>query len=564
VTLPAALEETVRAWIADDPDPAAGAELAALLAAGDPAEAELADRFAGRLRFGTAGLRGAVAAGPRRMNRAVVRTATAALSGWLSAHVPGAAEAGVVVGRDARHGSAAFAEETALVLAGAGFRVHLLEGLSPTPMLAFAVRHLGAAAGVMITASHNPKPDNGYKLYLGDGAQIVPPVDAEIEELMGSVGPLSSVPVGDLGGPLVVRHGSEVVDAFLDALAAESPAPAGGSDLRVVYTPLHGVALPLFEGALARAGFSPAIVVQAQAEPDPEFPTLAFPNPEEPGTLDLALAEARRVSADVLVANDPDGDRLAVGVPDPSAAGGWRLLSGDQLGSLLGDYVLARSARGAARGSRVVATTIVSSTMLSRIAAAAGARYVETLTGFKWIARAADGMPESRLVFGYEEALGYSVGGVVRDKDGIGTALAFLGLAATAARTGRSVLELLDDLELRHGVHLTGQLSIRSIEPAATMRRLRAEPPAAFGGRPVLETRDLLAAGAAGGLPPADVLVYRLEGARVVVRPSGTEPKLKAYVEVVRAPDHDLAAARKAAGAELEALRGALSDLLGG
>ncbi len=559
------LAERVARWTADDPDPTTAAELRWLVAGGE--WAELGDRFDDRLRFGTAGLRGAVGGGPNRMNRAVVRMATAALASWLDLNCPDARQAGVVVGRDARHGSAEFYEETAAVLAGAGFRVHLLEPERPTPILAFSVPHLGAAAGVMITASHNPPADNGYKLYLGDGAQIVTPVDAEIEAMMDRVGCLAAVPSGDLTGPLVVRHGPEIEQAYLEALLGGSVGSgaggAGGIDrqLKVVYTAMHGVARRTFEAAVVRAGYPPPIVVLPQADPDPDFPTVAFPNPEEPGALDLALAEARRVGADVVVANDPDGDRLAIAVPDPSAAGGWRALRGDEVGSLLGAYELARTAGEPDAGSHLVATTIVSSTMLAKIAAAAGALYVETLTGFKWIVRAGERRPGSRFVFGYEEALGYSVGTVVRDKDGIGAALAFLGMLAEARAGGRTALDLLDDLERRHGVHLTSQLSVRTAAPGRTMDSLRSRPPVGIAGREVIAAEDLLTAG--GPLPASDVLIYRMEGARVVVRPSGTEPKLKVYFEVVvSAGGGDLAAARLRAAGELAQLQSAMSELV--
>jgi phosphomannomutase len=563
------LEGRARAWIADDPDPLTRAELERLL--GDPsagAKAELEDRFAARLRFGTAGLRGAVAAGPNRMNRAVVRMVTAALAAWLDGHVRASRRAGVVVGCDARHGSAQFDEEVALVLTGAGFRVHLLERQRPTPMLAFAVPHLRVAAGVMITASHNPPADNGYKLYLGDGAQIVPPVDEEIEALMDGIGPLLAVPTGDLAGPLVTHHGREVQDEFVGALVRQSPAPAGAGALKIVYTPLHGVALSTMELALQRAGFPPPAVVPAQAEPDPDFPTVAFPNPEEPGAMDLALREAERVGADVVIANDPDGDRLAVAIPDLASAGGWRRLSGDEVGVLLGADVLDRTAGESEADRRLVATSIVSSSMLPAIAAASGVLHEETLTGFKWIVRATDAHPGSRLVFGYEEALGYCVGDVVRDKDGIGAALAFLRLAAEVKAAGGSIAARLDVLARRYGVYLTAQLSLRLASPEAAMERLRADRPGELGGLPVEEALDL-AVGTAWqpgrpALPPADVLVYRLSGgARVIVRPSGTEPNLKAYFEVVRAvslgaDDRELADERRAASAELERLRAAV------
>jgi phosphomannomutase len=615
--LPGELRARVQAWIGDDPDPDDQDELRKLLAdGGEAAAAELAGRFGGRLEFGTAGLRGAVAAGPARMNRAVVRGATAALAGWLATWVPGAAQAGVVIGADARHRSAEFADEAAQVLAGAGFRVHLLPRPGPTPLLAFSVRRLSAAAGVMITASHNPAADNGYKLYLADGAQIIPPADAEIEAAIRALGPLAAVPVAPLDSPLITRHGAEPAGAYLDAVTAlpgTSPpgapvpgaevsgaeVPAGtvaGVPLRVVYTAMHGVAGPLMLAAIGRAGFPAPHVVAAQADPDPDFRTVAFPNPEEPGALDLALAEARRLGADLVLASDPDGDRLAVAVPDPAAGGGWRRLTGDQLGALLGGYLLGQTGGRPGAAERLVATTVVSSTLLSKIAAAAGARYAETLTGFKWIVRAGEGgrpsesvgaggrVPGSRFLFGYEEALGYAVGEAVRDKDGIGAALAVLGLATRERQAGRSLLDAYDGLETTHGVHLTAQLTLRTAAPGQIMAALRATPPDHFGGEAVLRAEDLArpgrehraedlaragrehpagdAVGGAGGLPPADVLVYRLAGARVVVRPSGTEPKLKVYFEVVEPAGAGLARARADAAARLDALRAAASQLV--
>jgi phosphomannomutase len=612
------LRSQVEAWIREDPDPGDQAELRALLAAGaqegEPgrtAVAGLTDRFAGRLQFGTAGLRGQVGAGPNRMNRAVVRAATAALAGWLRDHGPsgssaeGATSATVVIGCDARHRSAVFADEAAAVLTGAGIGVHLLPRPNPTPLLAFAIRHLSAAAGIMITASHNPAADNGYKLYTGDGAQIVPPVDAQIEAGIAGLGPLSQIPAGSLDGPLVTRYGDEVALAYLDAIITASPAPSAAPPspaspspappsaapspppqpgtpapadqppravsvpLRVVYTALHGVAASLALRAIDQAGFPPPLVVAAQEKPDPDFPTVAFPNPEEPGTLDLALAQAEHDRADLVLANDPDGDRLAVAVPDPAAPGSWRVLSGDQVGALIGSYLLDKTAAGPEAGRRLVVTTVVSSTLLGKIAAAAGARYAETLTGFKWIVRAGQGMPGRRFLFGYEEALGYAVGDVVRDKDGISAALALLSLAATAGAEGQSLLDRWDALEAEHGVHLTTQVTLHVPSPAGIMGRLRAAPPAALAGQPVTGCEDLAARAdaAAGarepGLPSADVLIYRLPGARVVIRPSGTEPKLKAYLEVVEpATPQTLATARMAAAERLGPLRAAVTDLV--
>ena len=483
---------------------------------------------------------------------------------------------GVVVGCDARHRSAELAEEVAGVLAGAGIAVHMLPRPGPTPLLAFAVRHLGAAAGVMVTASHNPAADNGYKLYLSDGAQVIPPVDAEIEELIASLGPLSQIPVAGSGSPLITRHGDEVARAYLDAVVAAAAGPdAAGmgppdqAELKVVYTPMHGVAGSLMLRALRQAGFAAPHVVAAQAEPDPDFPTVAFPNPEEPGALDLALADAQRLGADLVLASDPDGDRLAVAVPDP-AAGGWRALTGDQLGALLGASLLERTA-GQAGGAgapeeRLVASTVVSSTLLSKIAAAAGVRYAETLTGFKWIARAADSVPGARFVFGYEEALGYAVGDVVRDKDGIGAALAMLKLAERAKSQSRSVLAVYDDLERAHGVHLTSQLTLRTADQAHVMSQLRSAPPTALGDQPVTGRLDLAGGTAAGGppaVPPADVLIFRLPLARVVLRPSGTEPKIKCYIEIIEPlAGRSLESAREAAARRLAPLRSALEAML--
>jgi phosphomannomutase len=602
VTIGARLREAVESWVADDPDGADREELRGLLDLADTgdggqvgsraasAEAELRDRFAGRLTFGTAGLRGAVGAGPNRMNRAVVRAATAAVAGWLLDWAGGrdsraqsgkarhessggrpSARPAVVVGCDARHRSAEFADEAARVLAGAGIRVHLLPRPGPTPLLAFAVRHLGAGAGIMITASHNPAADNGYKLYLSDGAQVIPPVDEEIERRIADLGPLSAIRTADLNDPLITSRGDEIAAAYLDAIAGP-PAPQAapgtggsgtggsgtGAGLVVVYTPMHGVAGDLMLRALDRAGFGGAHVVAAQGKPDPDFPTVAFPNPEEPGALDLALADARALSADLVLASDPDGDRLAVAIPAGTDETGWRQLTGDQVGALLGGYLLTRQPPQAQ--DRLVATTIVSSTLLSKIAAQAGARYAETLTGFKWIARAGDAHPDVAFVFGYEEALGYEIGQAVRDKDGIGAALAVLRMTAAAKANGRCLADDLDDLERAHGVHLTGQLSLRIPDPAGVMRRLRAAPPAALGGLPVEKSTDYTDAGT--GLPPSDVLSYALRQSRAVIRPSGTEPKIKAYLEVVEPAGADLAAARRRAALRVAPLRAAVTALL--
>jgi phosphomannomutase len=563
------LHREVLAWMADDPDDRDRAELAALLRAASGSDlraaAELEDRFAARLEFGTAGLRGVVAAGPNRMNRAVVRGTTAALADWLLYVDPAAAGSGVVIGCDARHRSDEFALEAAGVLAGAAIAVHLLPPRLPTPVLAFAVRHLSAAAGIMITASHNPPADNGYKLYLGDGAQIVPPADLEIEAATRDIGLLSKIPVAQPDDRRIIRHGDEVAAAYLDAICAASPAPKGAAWLRFIYTPLHGVAGQLALRAFEQAGFAVPDVVEAQFDPDPDFRTVAFPNPEEPGALDLALAQARRSGAELVIVNDPDGDRLAVAVPDEECSAGWRTLTGDQVGALLGAYLLEREAASAARDQSgtqpLVATTIVSATMLASIAAAAGAQYAETLTGFKWIARAGDLRPGVRFIYGYEEALGYTVGQTVRDKDGIGAALALLSLAATARAGGESLLEAYDALEIAHGVHLTKQITVPTQEPVQVMSRLRIEAPAELAGQPITATSDLT--GGTDALPSADVLSYWLHGARVVIRPSGTEPKIKAYLEITEPVIAGrLTQARRAARARMEPLAHAVRELL--
>ncbi len=534
----AALHEEVSSWIADDPDPATAAELSALLAAGN--EAELRARFAAPLRFGTAGLRGPLRAGPNGMNRAVVRRAAAGLAAYLGREA--AAPLRVVIGCDARHGSADFAQDCAAVLRGAGLQPLLLPAQLPTPVLAFAVRRLGAAAGVMVTASHNPPADNGLKVYLGDGAQLIPPADARIEALIAAVGPAAAIPLDDPGP----RVGSELLEAYIAATAGLSLVP--DRELRVAATAMHGVGRATLEAVFTHAGFAAPSFEPSQAEPDPDFPSVAFPNPEEPGAMNRVLAHGAAVGADLVVALDPDADRCA-------AAVGARVLTGDEVGVLLADHVL-RHRPGP------VAATLVSSSLLGKVAAARGVPYAETLTGLKWVVRAFD-----PLAFGYEEALGYaSATWVVRDKDGISAALLLAERAAELKAEGRTLIDRLDDLAREHGVHATDQLGVRVEHVdviAAAMARLRAAAPRQLGGIAVEELRDLLTD--PGDRPPADVVILRLAGgARVVVRPSGTEPKLKAYLEaVVPVTDGDLAAARAKAAATLEALRGALPAVLG-
>lgn len=545
-----------KSWLAEDPDPDTRDELAKLIDAEDLTE--LTARFGGTLQFGTAGLRGELGAGPMRMNRAVVIRAAAGLAAYLKKQ--GHAGGVVVIGYDARHKSADFARDTAAVMVGAGLRAALLPRPLPTPVLAFAIRHLGAVAGVEVTASHNPPRDNGYKVYLGDGSQIVPPADGEIAAEIAAIANLADVPRPSAGWETLR---DSVVEAYLErtdaVLTAGSP-----RDVRVVYTPMHGVGHDTLTAAFARAGFPAPTVVAEQAEPDPDFPTVAFPNPEEPGAMDLAFATAREAAPDIVIANDPDADRCAVAVPDPDSVVGWRMLRGDEVGALLATHLVHKKATG------TFATTIVSSSLLSRIAAAApGAAYEETLTGFKWLARV-DG-----LRYAYEEALGYCVDPEgVRDKDGITAALLIAELAAELKASGRTLTDLLDDLAVEHGLHATDQLSVRVEDLsliANAMRRLREQPPTTLAGLRVSSAEDLSEGSAA--LPPTDGLRYHLAGdatgtvsaARVVVRPSGTEPKIKCYLEVV-VPVTDasaLAAARTQAETVLAAIKADLSKAAG-
>jgi phosphomannomutase len=538
-----------KAWLAEDPDADTREELARLIDAGD--HAELAARFGGTLQFGTAGLRGELGAGPLRMNRSVVIRAAAGLAAYLRKHSPAGADGAaglVVIGYDARHKSADFARDTAAVMTGAGLRAAVLPRPLPTPVLAFAIRHLGAVAGVEVTASHNPPRDNGYKVYLGDGSQIVPPADAEIAAEIAAVASLTTVPRPTEGWEIL---DDTVLDAYLartDAVLAEgSPRTA-----RTVYTAMHGVGKDVLLAAFARAGFPEPVLVAEQAEPDPEFPTVAFPNPEEPGAMDLAFARARETEPDLVIANDPDADRCAAAVRD---GGDWRMLRGDEVGALLAAHLVRRGATG------TFAESIVSSSLLGRIARKAGLRHEETLTGFKWIARA------EGLRYGYEEALGYCVDpDGVRDKDGITAALLLTELASELKEEGRTLPDLLDDLAVEHGLHATDQLSVRVQDLsliAAAMRRLRERPPTELAGLRITDAEDLTRG--TEQLPPTDGLRYTLDGARVIVRPSGTEPKLKCYLEVVVpvAARTDLPAARARAADLLAAIKRDLSQAAG-
>ncbi|MGO1226873.1 MAG: phospho-sugar mutase [Brachybacterium sp.] len=559
----------VKAWIQDDPDPATRAALSSLLeqagAGSEMAQDELADAFAGDLQFGTAGLRGRMAPGPNRMNLAVVSRAARGLADHLldDLELP---QPLVVIGYDARHNSENFARRSAAIMVAAGCRVQLLERFGPTPLVAFAVRHLEADAGIVVTASHNPPADNGYKVYLGGraaepdgrGVQIVPPSDAQIAARIAAVGPVPGIPVAESGWELL---GEQLREDYLAAICA-LPSTSGPREVRIVHTAMHGVGTEIALAALHRTGFTEVHPVAKQADPDPDFPTVAFPNPEEPGAIDLALELARTLEADVVIANDPDADRCAAAVLDPHLED-WRMLTGDELGVLLGDHLVRRHGYGG-----VLARSIVSSRWLGRVAEAAGLEAAATLTGFKWITRAPG------IAYGYEEAIGYCVlPEVVRDKDGLSAALMVAEMAALAKAEGTTLVGRLDQLAAEHGLYSTAQLSIRVEDLSligAMMERLRAAPPAALLGSPVLENQDLSQGSLEStGLPPTEgVLLLSEDDTRVVVRPSGTEPKLKCYLELVtNVPDGATAAEigeiRRRAGERLEQLKDELRLVLG-
>jgi phosphomannomutase len=574
-------------WAAQDPDSATSAaltELVRLSEDGAPAaRQELADSFNGTLQFGTAGLRAPLGPGPNRMNRVVVRRAAAGVAAFLLEAVGEAAPGArprAVVGYDARHNSDIFAEETAAVFTAAGIDTFLMPAALPTPLLAFAVRALDCDGGVMVTASHNPPQDNGYKVYLGGravaesgrGAQIVAPYDAMIAAKIDAVGPLDSISLAAGGWSVLDPSTAADYTRATAALAVRADFPA--RDLRIVLTPMHGVGGETAVAVLNAAGFADVTLVAEQAEPDPDFPTVSFPNPEEPGALDLALETAARVGADIVLANDPDADRAAVAAKDPDT-GAWRMLRGDEVGALLGAHIVARLAAGAeqkAGGEKegdgremshgVFANSIVSSRLLSRVAAAGGYAHEETLTGFKWISR----VPGLR--YGYEEALGYCVAPeLVRDKDGISAAVLIAELAATAKAEGKTIFDTLDELYLQHGLHASDQLSIRVANLgllAAMMNRLRVSPPDSFGSSAVETFVDL--SEGSEKLPPTDGLLYLTRDlTRVIIRPSGTEPKLKCYLEVIRPVESaaELPAARQAARAALDQVLDDVREALG-
>ncbi len=542
------LSVKIAAWREQDPDSATAAaldDLVAKAAAGDQAATvELSSAFAGPLSFGTAGLRGRLGPGPARMNRVVVSQAAAGLARYLLDS--GFAGGRVVVGYDARHNSAAFARDTAEILAGAGFAPLLCAGPLPTPVVAFGIRHFGCVAGVVVTASHNPPQDNGYKVYLGDGSQIVPPADVEIASRIAAV---SAEPLA-----LIERSNAytlvdaDLVDAYVaraaSLIAAETP-----REVSWVYTAMHGVGAGVVDAVVDASGFTQPHRVSAQIEPDPDFPTLAFPNPEEPGAMDLALALARQVGADVAIANDPDADRCALAAV---FNGEWRMLSGDELGVLLADDALRRGTAG------TYACSVVSSTMLAAMAAAHQQPHTVTLTGFKWIGRVPG------LVYGYEEAIGYCTDpAAVRDKDGITALIRLLALVAGLKAEGRSVADRLDEMAQTYGVHLTSQLSFRVSDLriiAEAMARIRTTRPATLAAESVAAV-DL--AQGSPQLPPTDAMLFSGETVRAVVRPSGTEPKLKCYLQVKLSPGAELEAARAAAAERMAMLRAEVTSALG-
>lgn len=513
------LRETAEAWLAAEPDADMREELGALLHG--PVE-ELRERFTGRLQFGTAGLRAAVGVGPQRMNRLVVQQAAAGLADYLLANVPDVADRGVIIGYDMRRKSDAFALDTARVCAARGIKALLFDQIVPTPVLAWNITEVGAAAGVMVTASHNPPADNGYKVYLGTGAQIVPPADTGISACIDEVDP-TAVELAPDDHPLIQYLGREHVERYLDSVSSVRLCP-DVPGVPAAYTAMHGVGGAPLLAAFERAGLPAPSVVVAQQQPDGTFPTVSFPNPEEPGAMDMLMAQAAASGALIALANDPDADRMAAAIPAPSAPGGWRRLGGDEIGWLLADHILRHTV--ADSGSpRLVVTTLVSSSLLGRMAATHGAVCLETFTGFKWIGHTVLQHPELRFVFGYEQALGYLVCGQPLDKDGITAAVLMAEVAAVAAAEGFTLQERLDEISALYGRHVMAEKSVRMppADGAAAVARLRAEPPAEVGGRTVTSVEWFDEAG---------LLRLQLgDSLRLQVRPSGTEPKVKLYGE---------------------------------
>jgi len=536
-----ALKSEVENWIADDPDPVTASALQTLLDAGD--EASLRIYFNGFLQFGTAGLRGPNGPGPSCMNRAVVGRTAAGIAQYMKKR----GLTRVVIGRDARHGSYEYAMESAEIFNGAGCEVFILPRALPTPVLAYATKALKADIGIMVTASHNPPADNGYKVYVGpttDGvsyacSQIINPTDGFIADEIAAITKLSTQPRGRQWEVVEER----IIDEYISRTATLGKKPGA---LRIVYTAMHGVGTQTTSEVFKKAGFPDLILVREQAEPDPDFPTVAFPNPEEPGAIDLALATARSQNADLVIANDPDADRCAAAIKDRD--GQWRMLRGDELGVIFGEWI-ARSAPTGTFGN-----SIVSSSILKKISAHYGIDFREVLTGFKWLAKI------ENLSFGYEEAIGYAVDSqTVNDKDGISAAIFLAQIATTLAEDGRDLNDLLDEVWARHGFHGTEQISIRVSDMKAItllLAGLRNNPPQMIAGRAVESIDDLAAP--RDGLPPTDGLrIWLSGGVRIIIRPSGTEAKLKCYVEVIT-PDSDNAEK------VLADLRGPLREFLGG
>ena len=558
------LTARVQSWIEQDPDAVTKSQLTQLMLAAqtDPnALAELQDAFLAPLEFGTAGLRGALGAGPNRMNRVTVLQAASGLAQYLVQQ--GFTGKKVVIGFDARYNSDVFANDTAHVMSGAGLEPLVFSHVVPTPVLAFAIRHLDACAGVMVTASHNPPQDNGYKVYLGDGRQIVSPVDEQISKLIKTVKDVREISLG-LTGAFVSDDVVNTYTALTSQLITSGPTTdAQRKSVTSVYTAMHGVGWKTLQSVFSTAGFAEPIAALEQRDPDPAFPTVAFPNPEEKGALDIALALAKKHSVDVLLANDPDADRFAAAAP--SSSGDWFTLRGDQIGSLLGWWMIERAKLNDSKLSGTLANSIVSSMMLESIANSAGLNYESTLTGFKWVSRV------NNLVFGYEEALGYCVDPQnVSDKDGISAAELFMEMLAYLKSEGRTLWEVLAELALTHGLHATDQVTVRvtsSEQVVQVMGGIRSTPPTQLGGLKVNRIDDL--ANGLGDLPKTDAVIIHLAGtdqiqkARVIVRPSGTEPKIKCYLEVV-VRGEDLAIAQQTADNELKSLAADAGPLLGG
>jgi len=529
----------VSAWIADDPDPVTAAQLKALIESSD--EITLRKYFSGFLQFGTAGLRGPIGPGPSCMNQAVVGRTAAGIVQYMKAR----SLTSVVIGRDARHGSDVFEELSAQIFAGAGFKVSVLPRPLPTPVLAFAVNEIGADVGIMVTASHNPGSDNGYKVYLGGtvdgvnyrGSQIISPADKQISAEIEKIKSLKTIARAQTWEILSEKKKKK----YVDQTKVLAPRPG---DLKIVYTAMHGVGTKTLQRVFHRAGFPSLILVAAQAQPDPNFPTLAFPNPEEVGALDLAFETATTFDADLIIANDPDADRCSIAIKDRNST--WRALRGDEIGALLGESI-ARNIK-----SGTLANSIVSSSILSKIAARHGLDFQETLTGFKYIAK----IPH--LAFGYEEAIGFCVDAMtVNDKDGISAALSIAQIATDLHSQGKTLLDFLDEIWDIYGFHATEQISIRVTDIssiAVIMNKLRANPLSEISGFKVLSSDDL--SNPRNSLPPTDGLRFMLENnIRIIIRPSGTEPKIKCYVEIVNSD-------KLIAQSLLEQLRPSLRELL--